>query len=86
MFFQELGLLYENSFGSIKNCIMLILLENIKHSGRPRLVINEKSITEVKNLLTLSELKRLPIYEILCRDNDCKFLKQKTIQNIQKMG
>lgn len=31
---------------------MLILLENIKHSGRPRLVINEKSITEVKNLLT----------------------------------
>lgn len=52
MFFQELGLLYENSFGSIKNCIMLILLENIKHSGRPRLVINEKSIAEVKNLLT----------------------------------
>lgn len=52
MFFQELGLLYENSFGSIKNCIMLILLENIQHSGRPRLVINEKSITEYKNLLT----------------------------------
>lgn len=52
MFFQELGLLYENSFGSIKNCIRLILLENIKHSGRPRLVINEKSIAEVKNLLT----------------------------------
>lgn len=71
---------------------MLILLENIKHSGRPRLVINEKSITEVKNLLTYGRRKsyitRLPIYEILvlCWDNNCKFLKQKTIQNIQKMG
>lgn len=46
-----------NFFEFIKNCIRLILFENIKYFGRFRLVINEKLIIEVKNLLIYGRRK-----------------------------